>query len=50
MMTSVILPAGTHDVDLDFMTAQSVLVESRSFSQVTVPDGGRRFLIVRTVK
>ena len=48
-MTSVILPAGTHDVDLDFLTAQSMLVESRSFSQVAVPDGGRRFLIVRTV-
>jgi len=49
-MHSMIVPAGRHDLELDFMTAQWALVESRTIPQVEVPAGGRRFVIVRTVK
>ena len=48
-MSSMILPAGTHNVEVDFMTAQSAVVESQLIPQVDVPEGGRRFVIVRTV-
>lgn len=48
-MSSMILPAGTHNVEVDFMTAQSAVVESQLLPQVDVPEGGRRFVIVRTV-
>jgi hypothetical protein len=48
-MTSMILPAGTHDVDVDFVNAQSAVVESQSIPQVDIAEGGRRFVILRTV-
>ena len=49
-MSSMILPAGTHDVQVDFKTAQSALVESRTVPSVTITPGGRQFVILRTVK
>ena len=49
-MSSMVLPAGTHDVEIDFVTAQSSVVESRTIPQVEVAPGGRRFIVVRTVK
>ena len=49
-MTSMIVPAGRHDLEVDFLTAQSMLVESRSVPGIEVPAGGRRFVILRTVK
>ncbi len=49
-MSSMVLPAGRHDVEVDFLTAQAMLVESRTIPQVEVPAGGRRFLILRTVR
>jgi hypothetical protein len=49
-MSSMILPAGTHDIEVDFLTAQSMLVESRSFPNLEIVPGGRRFVIMRTVK
>lgn len=49
-MTSMFLPAGRHDVRVDFLTAQSSLVETRTIPQVEIPAGGRRFVILRTVK
>ncbi|MEM9177856.1 MAG: hypothetical protein AAGC67_21830 [Myxococcota bacterium] len=49
-MTSMVVPAGRHDVEVDFLTAQAMLVESRSLPGIEVPAGGRRFVILRTVK
>lgn len=49
-MTSMIVPAGRHDLEVDFLTAQSTVVESRSVPGVEVPAGGRRFVILRTVR
>lgn len=49
-MTSMVLPAGRHDVEVDFLSAQSTIVESRTIPGVDVPAGGRRFLILRTVR
>ena len=49
-MSSMILPAGAHDVQVDFMTAQSVVVESRTLTGVEVAPGERKFVILRTVK
>ena len=49
-MTSMIVPAGRHDLEVDFLTAQAMLVESQSVSGIEVPAGGRRFVILRTVK
>ncbi|MCR9092770.1 MAG: hypothetical protein NXI30_01005 [bacterium] len=49
-MTSMIVPAGRHDLEVDFLTAQAGLVESQSVSGIEVPAGGRRFVILRTVK
>lgn len=49
-MTSLIVPAGRHDLEVDFLTAQAILVESRSVTGIDVPAGGRRFVILRTVK
>ena len=49
-MTSMIVPAGRHDLEVDFLTAQAMLVESQSVPGIEVPAGGRRFVILRTVK
>jgi hypothetical protein len=49
-MSSMILPAGTHDIQVDFKTAQSTLVESRKVRDVRITPGGRQFVIFRTVK
>jgi len=49
-MSSMVLPAGTHDVEIDFLTTRSTVVESRRIPQVEVVPGGRHFLVVRTVK
>lgn len=49
-MSAMVLPAGRHDVEVDFLTAQAMLVESRTIPQVEVPAGGRRFVILRTVR
>ena len=49
-MTSMVVPAGRHDLEVDFVTAQALLVESQSVPGIEVPAGGRRFVILRTVK
>lgn len=49
-MSSVVLPEGTHDLTVDFLNAQEVVVESRSISGIQVSAGSRQFIIVRTVK
>ena len=49
-MTSMVVPAGRHHLEVDFLTAQSTLVESQSVPGIEVPAGGRRFVILRTVK
>ncbi len=49
-MSSMILPAGRHDVEVDFVTAQSAVVETRAIPGVEIPPGGRRFLVLRTVR
>ncbi len=49
-MSSMILPAGRHDVEVDFVTSGSLVVETRLVEGVDVPRGGRRFLFLRTVR
>ncbi len=49
-MSSMILPAGSHDLQVDFVTAQSILIESREVLNVDIESGGRQFVILRTVK
>lgn len=49
-MSSMILPAGSHDVHVDFLTAQSAVVETREISNLEIQPGGRHFVILRTVK
>jgi hypothetical protein len=48
-MASMIVPAGSHDVKIDFLNAQSAVVETRSIPSVEVQPGERRFVLVRTV-
>ena len=48
-MASMIVPAGSHDVQVDFLNAQSAVVETRSIPNVEVQPGERRFVLVRTV-
>lgn len=49
-MSSVVLPEGEHDLSVDFLNAQQVVVESRRFPGVRVLPGRRHFIIVRTVR
>jgi len=49
-MSSMILPAGTHDLHVDFLSTYSAVVESREVPRLEIPAGGRRFVILRTVK
>lgn len=49
-MSSMILPAGAHDLNVDFMTAQSMLVESQDIPGIEIVPGGRQFVVLRTVK
>ncbi|MEE8164392.1 MAG: hypothetical protein V3T64_02380, partial [Myxococcota bacterium] len=49
-MVSIVVPAGTHDVSVDFLNAQRIVVEARTIPGVEVAAGGRRFVIVRTVQ
>jgi hypothetical protein len=49
-MSSVVLPAGSHDITIDFLNDRGVVVESRVVSGVQVSDGSRQFVIVRTVR
>ena len=48
-MASVVLPAGAHDLSVDFLNDQGVAIESRIIPEVQVSDGSRQFIIVRTV-
>jgi len=49
-MSSVVLPAGSHDLTIDFLNAQDGIVESRVIQGVQVSDGTRQFVIVRTAR
>jgi hypothetical protein len=49
-MSSIVLPEGTHDLTIDFLNAEEVVVESHSFPEVQVSAGSRQFITVRTVK
>jgi len=49
-MSSLILPAGMHDLGIDFVNANQAVIESRSFPKVEVLAGRRQFIIVRTVR
>ena len=49
-MSSLVLPAGVHDLNVDFVTANETVVESRVFSAVEVLAGRRQYIIVRTVR
>jgi hypothetical protein len=49
-MSSLVLLEGIHDITVDFVDAQQVVVESRSFPGVQVSAGDRQFITVRTVK
>jgi hypothetical protein len=49
-MSSMILPAGAHDVQVDFLSASGGVIETRTIPQVEIAAGGRRFLLLRTVR
>jgi hypothetical protein len=49
-MSSVVLPAGSHDLTIDFLNERGVVVESRIVPGIQVSDGSRQFVIVRTVR
>jgi hypothetical protein len=49
-MSSIVLPEGTHDLTIDFVNAEQVVVESHSFPEIQVSAGSRQFITVRTVK
>jgi hypothetical protein len=49
-MSSIVLPEGTHDLTIDFLNAEQVVVESHSFPEIQVLAGSRQFITVRTVK
>jgi hypothetical protein len=49
-MSSIFVPAGSHDLRIDFHDAGGRVVESRVVSSVEVMPGQREFVIVRTVR
>ena len=49
-MSSIFVPAGSHDLRIDFHDAGGRIVESRVVSSVEVMPGQREFVIVRTVR
>ena len=49
-MSYVVLPEGSHDIEIDFMNVAQNVVESRVIPGVQVTPGSRRFVIVRTVQ
>ncbi|MBW2497795.1 MAG: hypothetical protein JRF61_11025 [Deltaproteobacteria bacterium] len=49
-MSTLVLPAGSHDLTIDFLDAGQRVVESRIVSGVEVAPGGREYVIVRTVR
>jgi hypothetical protein len=49
-MSSLVFPAGTHDLSIDFLNAQGVTVESQVIPAVQVRPGHRQFVIVRTAR
>lgn len=49
-MSSVVLPAGTHEIEVDFLSARSAVVESRALPPIEIGAGERRFYVLRTVR
>ena len=49
-MASVALPAGTHELSIDFVDANRRVVDTRVLSGIDVDPGRRRYVIVRTVR
>ena len=49
-MSSVVLPAGSHDLAVDFVNAQGLPIESRMVADLQVTPGSRQFVIIRTVR
>jgi hypothetical protein len=49
-MSTLVLPAGSHDLTIDFLDARQRVVESRVVSGVEVVPGSREYVIVRTVR
>ncbi|MBW2422961.1 MAG: hypothetical protein JRG86_01850 [Deltaproteobacteria bacterium] len=49
-MSTLVLPAGSHDLTIDFLDAGQRVVEARIVSGVEVAPGGREYVIVRTVR
>lgn len=49
-MSAMVLPAGRHDLEVDFLAADSRVVESRSVPGIEIGPGERKFVVVRTVK
>jgi hypothetical protein len=49
-MSAVVLPAGSHDIELEFLDRGRNVVEKRVIPGVEVAAGRRRYLIVRTVR
>lgn len=49
-MSQMILPAGRHDVEVDFLDAREEVVETRFLPEVEIAAGERRFVVLRTVR
>jgi len=49
-MCSIVVPAGSHDLEMEFLDAQGTVVETRVVPEVEVGPGRREFVIVRTVR
>jgi hypothetical protein len=45
-----VLPAGRHEIEIDFLNASGVAIESRVLPDLHVVAGSRQFVIVRTVR
>jgi hypothetical protein len=49
-MSTLVLPEGTHEIEVDFLNARRRIVEKQVLSDVEVVAGRRKFMIVRTVQ
>jgi hypothetical protein len=49
-MSRLVLPAGRHEIEIDFLNASGVAIESRVLPDLHVVAGSRQFVIVRTVR
>jgi flagellar biosynthesis regulator FlbT len=49
-ISGVVLLAGRRDIEIDFFNGPGAAMESPVLQNLQISDGGRQFVIVRTVK